>query len=347
MVAKPDCLTSPLLLSEFDDILRRQGFLSLIADQKNLAIGVSGGPDSMALCWLLSQWLQKYQPKTKLHALIVDHGLRPESAAESSQVCKTIKAWPCVQAHILSLAGQKPKTRVMEAARHARYALMNKFAAKYVVMSIFLAHHQDDQAETFLFRLAKGSGVDGLAGMRHAQIYDTVRFLRPLLDIPKSRLLALCENEDLFYVQDPSNSMEKYARPRLRQARVVLEREGLTSKRIAMTARRMARAAEALDSTAKKTMPLLVLQRDTIQIVLKLLDLKAQPFDLVYRMLVLALTDLKPSVIIRMENLEALIEDLLLDSPFRKRTLGGFVFQANVKKDSFIISVESFQKCKK
>lgn len=233
--------------SDFDDLMSSLGGFG-----KGDAIGLalSGGPDSMALGFLLTYWAQKHD--VQVHGVTVDHGLRAESAQEAKDVQGWTKDWPNFTHHIVRWDGDKPDTRIMEEARKARYALMSGVFQSVSVHNVFVAHHLDDQAETFLIRLSKGSGLDGLSGMRAQQVYEQdgtypLTFLRPFLATEKQRLIETCEEFNVPYVQDPSNEKNEYLRPRLRAARDVLESEGLSNKRLAATARRLEKARSALE----------------------------------------------------------------------------------------------------
>jgi len=218
-----------------------------IASANVLAIGVSGGPDSMALAHaLLSQY-----PDMEFHLLSVDHGLRDAAAREIALVRDLAAGFDNANFAAFKWEGEKPQTRILEAARTARYALMSEYMAAYKIAHLFLAHHQDDQGETFLIRLAKGSGIDGLGGMaaRSTQNFTghDVTLLRPLLEVPKAGLLNYCAVKNIKYASDPTNENADYLRPRLRTAQEVLAAEGLDAKRLSKMAARMARASEALE----------------------------------------------------------------------------------------------------
>lgn len=213
------------------------------------AIAVSGGPDSMALAHVLLTLF----PDREFHVLSVDHGLRVEAAVEIDTVETWCKNYSNAVFKRFLWNGDKPETAIMEAARAERYRLMAEYCASHGIKYLFLGHHQDDQAETFLIRLAKGSGLDGLGAMDSIALsVDGIKLCRPLLDVLKEEILSYCTDKQLPFVNDPSNENEKYLRPRLREARGVLEKEGLTSKRLAATARRLARAREALDELTVK-----------------------------------------------------------------------------------------------
>lgn len=234
--------------------LARQGVLTPGAP---LAIAVSGGPDSMALAQLCLDCAASQHP---LHILTVDHGLRPESADEAAQVCAWAQTQGGVTAH--QLHWQKDEEaggNVQEQARLGRYALMAQWCVDNEVDLLLTAHHQDDQAETVLMRLGRGSGVDGLSAMRGRQQLQTaagsqVTLLRPLLGVPKQALVQFANSRKLPTVNDPSNHAQKYARSRHRAFLSSEEAEGLglSVQRLTQTARTMQRAADALDAATDK-----------------------------------------------------------------------------------------------
>ena len=135
---------------------------------RGLVLAVSGGSDSTALLVMAARWakqLKKRRPK--LLAVTIDHGLRPESAREAAAV-KRLARQLGVPHRTLAWRGRKPKTGLQETARLARYALLAQAALREGYEHVLTAHTLDDQAETVLFRLARGSGVTGLAGMAYA-----------------------------------------------------------------------------------------------------------------------------------------------------------------------------------
>ncbi len=137
----------------------------------------------------------------------VDHGLRPDSHAEAEQVGGWARALRLPH-YLLRWEGEKPATRIQERARMARYALLADCAARIGASAIVTAHHADDQAETILFRLTRGSGVSGLAGMAAHGRCAGVELLRPLLGLRKSALVEICEAARHPYISDPSNANE-------------------------------------------------------------------------------------------------------------------------------------------
>jgi tRNA(Ile)-lysidine synthase len=220
-----------------------------------LILAVSGGADSVALMHLIARWSAKAsKPRPRIVVATVDHGLRAQSRDESD--------WVGVEAHKLGFVheplvweGAKPHTGIQDAARTARYALLAELAwrlsAGEARTAIVTAHTEDDQAETFLMRLARGSGLDGLTGMSVARLLEragTIELLRPLLGISKDRLRATLQVRRLPWREDPSNESNRFERVRVRKARDNLAALGLTAEKIALSARRLERARGALEA---------------------------------------------------------------------------------------------------
>lgn len=195
------------------------------------ALALSGGADSTAL-------LDLARPDV---AFIVDHGLRAESAHEAETVRVRARELG-IDAHILRWEGDKPRTGIMEAARGARYRLLIEACHRHGCGSLLVAHHQDDQIETFLMRRDRGSGWRGLAGMPFRSERGGIVLLRPLLNIPKEALVQHCRARGLAYVDDPSNGNPFYTRARVRQeirdTLTVTERQSILETLFANASRR-------------------------------------------------------------------------------------------------------------
>ena len=322
-------------LDYFSDVLRRSAFADGLDGVRAVAVAVSGGADSMALLCLLADWARGTD--VVVHALTVDHGLRVEAAAEAAQVA----AWCAdlgVSHAVLRWDADKPEAAVQEQARAARYGLMAGYCADHGVEALFLGHHRDDQAETVLFRLAKGSGLKGLGGMRAVQDRDGLLLMRPLLEVDKVDLVALCAARGQGFVDDPSNLDENYARVRLRKAADVLAEEGLTAKRLGVTAARLSRADEALDVLAVRAFDDVV-NLESNRIVFKLLRWREQPEEIALRLLLRGFSHLRggQDYLPRMEKIESLCTDLLCGESFRKRTLGSLIFERDDARGEIVI----------
>ena len=233
-------------------------FADLI-DCTSLVLAVSGGPDSTALLLLAARWRRTLRAGPSLIAVTVDHRLRPESRREAAAVHR-FAASLGVTHRTLRWTGPKPNTGLQEAARMARYRLLASAAARARARHILTAHTLDDQAETVLFRLARGSGLTGLAAMARMSslpVFDSLHpsargdeglvLVRPFLDIPKARLVATLEAAHIPFVEDPTNRDPRFARVRLRALLPALAAEGLTAPRLAQLAKRMERADDAIE----------------------------------------------------------------------------------------------------
>ncbi len=228
----------------------RDALLAPLAQASAILLAVSGGPDSTALLKLAADWRAADPSRPDIFAASVDHGLRPEARGEVEAVAKLAQKLGVPHA-ILTWEGEKPRSALQEKARAARYGLLVGHARAIGADSLCTAHHADDQAETVLMRMARGSGIAGLAGMRPVTMLDGLRLLRPLLDIPKSGLVAFCKAQGLVFAQDSSNVDDRFARARVRKLADVLAVEGLSAARFTELARRAARADDALASLAQ------------------------------------------------------------------------------------------------
>ena len=206
----PERSAAPLGLEDFAARLDR---LAVFEAAPLVAVAVSGGPDSLALALLADRWARRRGGD--VCALSVDHQLRPESGAELERVAGWLAA-RSIRQEILVWAGEKPRRRIQETARAVRYRLLAEWCRAQGCLHLLTGHHRDDQFETYLLRREAGSGRDGLAGMSAIREIEGCRVLRPLLDVPKARLLATLATEGQPFVSDPSNRNPAFARTRLR-----------------------------------------------------------------------------------------------------------------------------------
>src|SRR4051812_31715764 len=200
----------------------------LFADWKTapaIVLAVSGGPDSVALMWLAARWRAARKRGPRLIAVTIDHGLRPEAAREAREV-KALARSLDLPHRTLRWTGSKPETGLPAAARQARYRLLGKAARAFGATHILTGHTRDDQAETLLMRMARGSGVAGLAAMARQSQREGVVLARPLLQLSKSRLVATLTGAKLGFVVDPSNRDLSFTRPRFRALMPALAAEG-------------------------------------------------------------------------------------------------------------------------
>lgn len=219
----------------------------------HLVLAVSGGADSMALLHLVARWARRRGGQTaKVVVATVDHGLRPASAQEAEFVGGVARGLGLPH-EALRWEGAKPLSGVQAAARAARYDLLADLALRIAgdeTWAMVTAHHLDDQVETFLMRLARGSGLDGLGGMaRERRIGPGTggMLVRPLLEVPKARLIATLEAAGQRWVEDPSNDDAAFERVRVRQAAPALAQLGVSPEMIALSMRRLGRARAAIE----------------------------------------------------------------------------------------------------
>ena len=224
----------------------------LFADWKGapaIVLAVSGGPDSLALMWLAARWRRTLARGPRLIAVTVDHGLRAEAATEAREVKRLAKTLD-LSHQTLRWTGAKPKTGLPAAAREARYRLLAQAAHQSRATHILTAHTRDDQAETLLMRLLRGSGISGLAAMARQSERDGVLLARPFLNVSKARLVATLEKAKIAFADDPTNRDVSFTRPRLRKLMPALAAEGGDARNLARLAARLARANAAVEILA-------------------------------------------------------------------------------------------------
>jgi tRNA(Ile)-lysidine synthase len=312
-----------------------------LAAEPALVLAVSGGPDSTALLHLMARWRATLRPAPHLAAVTVDHGLRPEARREAAavkQLCENLG----VEHVTMRWTGDKPSTGIQEAARQARYSLLRTAARRASARCVVTAHTLDDQAETVLFRMARGSGLAGLSGMARKVAIDSlannlagdaggsnVVLVRPLLDVPKARLIVTLREAGIAYAEDPSNADPRFTRARLRQLMPVLAEEGLTSRCLVRLARRVRRSEAAHDAIVEKAAARLGLGADSQRVVVNSSDWRAFPDEIALRLLGRAVGAIGTEGPVEFGKLEALHEALnaalAVGATRFRRTLAGAI----------------------
>ena len=260
-------MSSSGLSAEFEPAVERivntldpNRIFKALAGRKGLLLAVSGGRDSTALMVLASRWKADNKPPCAMMVATVDHGLRPEAEAETRLVAENAQSLG-LDCRILKTTinrddgGPDHIGNIQARARQARYRCLADTAIECGFDTIVTAHHREDQAETFLLRLARGSGVYGLGAMQDFSRlfgveHDDIALARPLLTVGRADLESLVDDCGLSWVDDPSNEDMAFARVRIRSVTPVLAETGLTADRLAETAARLQRAGEALDHYA-------------------------------------------------------------------------------------------------
>lgn len=220
-------------------------FMGKFAGQK-MAVGVSGGVDSVALL----HWLVEIG--ADVVCLHVNHNLRPSAGVEAKYVADLCKKLG-VEYHIFSWDGEKPDAGLEDAARVARYKFMTDFCHQHKIKIILTAHQADDQIETFWMNLGRGSGVYGLAAMRGVGEIDGIKIVRPLLNVFRRELQQYCDTRGIKYFADEMNDDPHYTRVRIRQNRhLVGDALGISDERILLAIQNLGRVREALENGVDK-----------------------------------------------------------------------------------------------
>jgi tRNA(Ile)-lysidine synthase len=220
---------------------------ALVARDERIGIAVSGGPDSLALLLLAAA-----ARPGEVEAATVDHGLRADGRTEAEMVGEICGELGVPHAILTVGWAEKPETAIQEQARAARYRLLGQWLSDRDLAALATAHHGDDQAETLVMRLARGSGVRGLAAMRPvARVPGSILpLLRPLLDWRRAELEAICASTRLTPAVDPSNADERFERVRVRQA--LSEAGWLDAAAVGRSAANLASADRAIEWAAQR-----------------------------------------------------------------------------------------------
>ncbi len=311
-----------------------RALFSALATHPTLVLAVSGGPDSTALMLLAARWRDSLKTKPKLIAVTIDHGLRKESKREAAAVGRLARKLKIAH-RTLRWNGRKPQTGLQEAAREARYRLLGDAARKVRATHVLTAHTLDDQAETVLIRISRGSGLTGLGAMTRLSALPgnedrSIVLVRPLLDVSKARLVATLDAAKIPYADDPSNRDPRFTRARLRGLMGALAREGLDAQRLALLARRLKRADTAIEAAVKRAVAELLLELPASgAVAMEARRFAGLPAEIALRLLGRAVTnagDEGPVELGKLESLKLALDDAQArgDGRFR-RTLAGAV----------------------
>jgi tRNA(Ile)-lysidine synthase len=340
-----------------------------LAAEPALVLGVSGGPDSTALLYLVARWRVSRQGAPRLIAVSIDHGLRPEARHEAAAVKRLCEKLG-VEHGTMRWSGAKPSTGIQEAARVARYRLLRVAAHRAKARCVLTAHTLDDQAETVLFRMARGSGLAGICGMARSVPIDNLAaagfglptdaahsashssrdpeeasqstrivLVRPLLDVPKARLIVTLQEAGIAYAEDPSNADPRFARSRLRTLMPALADEGLTPQCLVRLARRVRRSEAAHEAVVDWAARRLGLAADTRRLALNSADWGEFPAEIALRLLGRAISTIGTEGPVEFGKLEvlgeALAAALVAGVPRFRRTLAGAM--VSLQKDCIVI----------
>jgi len=294
-----------------------------LARYSRLALAVSGGPDSLAALHLIARWRAEGESTPDLTVLTVDHGLRAGSREEASMVARMAASLGLPHATLTWPHADGERGSLQARAREARYDLMAAYCHANDIPALVTAHHLNDQAETFLMRLKRGSGLDGLAAIPEESVWAGIAVLRPLLDVPKARLAATLIEAGIGWADDLSNSDPRFERARVRASQDELAKLGLTPEALARSAQRLRRARTALEEATTGFLGAHGTVSDAGYCLLAREALIAAPTEIALRALtrVVAGVGGRPGPI-RLVKLEALLAALIA-APGKTHTLGG------------------------
>lgn len=290
-----------------------------IKQYTHVALAVSGGGDSTALMVLFERWKRLYAPHSVGTIFTVDHGLRSSSRKEALDVLQWAQKLG-LEGHILTWEGEKPSSRIQEVARKARYDLLGEACEAFRVDALLLGHTRDDQVETFLMRLARGSGIDGLSEMGEGDFPFPVPIIRPLLRHSRSQIRSFLTSEKHPWIEDPSNLNHCFERVRVRALVEHLEKIGFNPAHIALSAKRLRRARQALEYMENSCA---LLEKDFVDWE----TFFSLPDEGRIRLLKkLILPFVEPRAILNLSSLEKLVE-WIVEGQERSRTLGNVLIK--------------------
>jgi tRNA(Ile)-lysidine synthase len=316
-------------------------FSSSLKIKEDLAVAVSGGPDSLALAYLTKCYSLKNKIKVKYY--LVNHMLRKEATLEAETVKKILKKID-IQCTILNWNGKKPSKNIQATARDKRYSLLANECKKNNIKYLLLGHHLNDLFENFLIRIARGSGLNGLISFSKNTKYrdQNLNIIRPLLNLEKKDLLYISNEVFSFFVKDPSNINEDYKRTRIRNLLYSLEKEGLDIKKLKLTINNLKDSDKSIkfyvDKNLKKNVVFLK-RKNTYVLSYNFFD---QSHEIIFRSLTKLIQKLGGKYYpVRGKSINELIKGINKKS-FTKVTLGGcFIERIN---ETILISQESSHK---
>lgn len=221
----------------------------------------SGGVDSIVLAFLIKDLVHD------LHVVIVDHRLRPNSLDEALLTRDYLEQNGFRKVVILAWEHDEIKSGIEEKARDARYELIGKYCNKYNIRWAFLAHHLDDQIETFLMRLCRGSGIVGLACMNKTMVRDGITFVRPLLHNTKAQIIEYAKSNNLLWTEDETNADTKFTRNHIRDILSKIDDKGALVQNISCTISAIKNDVEILELHTKNLFDLYCKKYDNYVII--------------------------------------------------------------------------------
>ena len=304
--------------------------------RKKYLVAVSGGPDSLALVALTKAYT--FCKKTKFYYLLVDHNIRKNSGEEAKKVKNLLKK---KYLNLKVLLNKKKITKNIQAeARNVRYDILKTFCKKNNIKVILTAHNLEDQVETFLIRLSRGSGLKGLSSMKsQSKINNQVILFRPLLDTQKQFLIKISKIIFGKYFKDPSNKNQKYLRTKVRNLKKPLEKSGIKYEKIFKSIQNLSQSKKTLDGYLSKIFKELVTKSNS-EILINFKKYRVLNNDIKIAVINQSIKQLKSNYYdLRSKKVENLISNLD-KKDFKNSTLGGCIF---FKKGEYLcLKVEKY-----
>jgi tRNA(Ile)-lysidine synthase len=316
-------------------------FSSSLKVKEDLAVAVSGGPDSLALAYLAKCYSLKNKVKVKYY--IVNHKLRKEATLEAEKVKKVLKKIDIV-CSILNWNGKKPSKNIQAIARDKRYSLLTNECKKNNIKYLLLGHHLHDMYENFLIRMVRGSGLNGLISFSKSTKYrgQDLNIIRPLLNLEKKDLLHISNEVFNFYVKDPTNLNEDYKRTRIRKLLHSLEKEGLDIRKLELTINNLKDSDESIKFYVDRNLKKNVVHLKKRNIYVLSFNFFDQSHEIVFRSLTNLIQKLgKKYYPVRGKSVNELIKKINKKN-FTKVTLGGCYIEG--VNETILISQESSHK---
>lgn len=298
----------------------------------SFAVAVSGGADSLALAYLMNQWckINNY----RIINLIIDHDLRENSALEAQKTLNIIKSYS-MDGQIIKWSHQKIKSNIQEQARIGRYNLLTDFCKANNYQCLLTAHHLNDQAETILMRILKGTGLYGLSGIAEISNYAGVIVLRPLLEFSKKELLEYVSSLKMDWIEDPSNNNLKFTRVKIRK---FLARSNLFLDKITSLSKNLASARECIEYFVNNFIREFCIKEED-RVIFNIDNFISLPDELKFRIIGNLIQEIgQKTKLSRADRIENLVNKIL-QKGFKAATLGSCLIQK--KQKQIIITKEN------
>ena len=299
------------------------------APEGDIGIAVSGGGDSLALLVLGADWAHKRGRRVK--SVTIDHGLRAGSSYECAYVKKISSALSVEHKTLKWL--EKPSGNLQSSARDARHRLLSNWMLRNALSIVLLGHTLDDNAETIMIRLSRGSGIDGLTGMSHIKKFENLIIFRPLLKVSRDDLRQYLREKKISWIDEPSNLDDSFQRIKMRNLQPKLSDVGLTPNRLVALANHMTRAKEALNFEVKSFAKTYVQQRPWGDLEIEYKAFLQVPREYQVRLLSAALLWISGKVYRpRFNSLERLLDAIINQGDFQGMCLMGCIVKCDQRK---------------